>query len=172
MTKEIWVAIPGYEDRYEASNMGRVRSLDRIVMCQGPVKGCYPSRKKGRILRPGPSNFGHLSVVLGRNQTRMVHDLVLRSFVGPPPTKHECCHINGDPKDNRLSNLRWGTRSENNIDAVRHGRKSKLTAKQVVAIRRQLKIHVHGKQTQLAKRYGVSLCTINAIKFNRVYRHV
>lgn len=169
---EVWRAVPGYKGVYEVSNMGRVRSLDRVVVCEGPVKGRYLSRKKGRVLRPGPSNSGHLSVVLGRNQTRMVHELVLRAFVGPPPVKHECCHTNGSPKDNRVVNLRWGTRSDNNIDAVRHGRRGKLTVKQVIVIRNELKNCFYGKQTLLAKRYGVSLCTINSIKFNRVYKHV
>jgi hypothetical protein len=73
------------------------------------------------MLRPGPSNYGHLSVVLGRRNTRMVHTLVLEAFVGPRPPGKEACHGNGQPGDNRLSNLRWGTRSENIADAVRHG---------------------------------------------------
>ena len=119
--KEVWKAIPGYEGSYEVSDQGRVRSLDRVVACSGPVKGSYTSTKKGRILLPGPSNYGHLSVVLGRRNTRMVHDLVLRAFVGAPPKSHECLHANGVPSDNRLCNLRWGTRSENIRDSVRHG---------------------------------------------------
>lgn len=118
---EIWKAIPTYEGMYEVSNYGRVRSLDRDVVCFGKVKGAYTSRKKGRLLRPGPSNFGHLSVVLGRRNTRMVHELVLTAFVGPRPAHCECRHLNGDPADNRLENLRWGTRSENILDAVKHG---------------------------------------------------
>ena len=119
---ETWKAIPGYEGEYEVSDHGRVRSLDRYVECVGPVKGRYLSKKKGRVLRPGPSNYGHLSVVLGRNKTRMVHELVLRAFVGAPPEKHECCHNNGNPADNRLENLRWDTRGANIRDAIKQGR--------------------------------------------------
>ena len=122
MHEEIWVDIPEYEGLYQVSDQGRVRSLDRVVMCAGAVKGTYLSRKKGRLLRPGPSNYGHLSVVLGRRNTRMVHDLVLRAFIGSPPDKHECCHNDGNPADNRLENLRWGTRGENILDAVKQGR--------------------------------------------------
>jgi hypothetical protein len=51
----------------------------------------------------------------------MVHELVLSTFAGLRPAKHECCHINGIPTDNRLENLRWGTRSDNIRDSVRHG---------------------------------------------------
>ena len=119
--QEVWKAIPGYEGRYEVSDQGRVRSLDRIVECFGPVKGRYLSKRSGRVLRPGPSNFGHLSVVLGKNNTQFVHKLVLLAFVGPAPNKHECRHLNGDPADNRLENLCWGTRHENIMDSVRHG---------------------------------------------------
>jgi hypothetical protein len=172
MTEEIWKPVPGYEGRYEVSDLGRVRSLDREIICMGEIKGSYVSRKKGRVLRPGPSNYGHLSVVLGRGKTRMVHELVLRAFVGEPPDKHECCHNNGDPTDNRLSNLRWGTRSENSVDAVKHGSRGKLTAAQVREIRQRLATCAHGDQTKLAAEYGVSLCTINSIKFNRIYKHV
>lgn len=118
---EIWKAVPGFEGLYEVSNLGCVRSLDREVICEGPIKGRYVSVKKGRVLRPGPSNFGHMSVVLGRKNTRMVHELVLRAFVGEPLKGQECRHLNGCPSDNRLENLAWGTRSENIRDAVAHG---------------------------------------------------
>jgi hypothetical protein len=60
-------------------------------------------------------------VALGRGNSQCVHKLVLLAFVGPNPPKYECLHANGDPADNRLVNLRWGTRSENIQDAVRHG---------------------------------------------------
>jgi hypothetical protein len=172
MTIETWTPVPGFEGRYEVSDQGRVRSLNRLVLVLGGGKKPYSSLRQGRMLRPGASNYGHLSVVLGRRKTRMVHDLVLRAFVGPPPPNHECCHNNGDPTDNRLSNLRWGTRSENNVDAVKHGRRGKLTATQVREIRQRLATCAHGDQTKLAVEYGVSLCTINSIKFNRIYKHV
>ena len=161
--------MPGYEGLYEVSDQGRVRSLDRYVQCSGPVKGAYVSLKKGRLLRPGPSNYGHLSVVLGRRQTRMVHDLVLRAFVGCPPTKHECCHNNGAPSDNRLENLRWGTRSENNIDAVQHQRRGKLSANDVRNIRFALSEGERGVGKQLARAYGVCPATISAVKVGRHY---
>jgi hypothetical protein len=104
---EIWKAIPGYEGQYEVSDQGRVKS--------------YRRDHEGRFLRPGRMPGGHLSVALGRGNSQCVHKLVLLAFVGPAPDKHECCHNNGNPADNRLENLRWGTRRENILDAVRHG---------------------------------------------------
>ena len=104
---EVWKLVPEYDGKYEVSDQGRVRSFRR-----------YP---QGIILRPGRMPGGHLSVALGRGNSQCVHKLVLLTFVGVAPDKHECRHLNGDPADNRLENLCWGTRSENIKDAVRHG---------------------------------------------------
>jgi hypothetical protein len=104
---EVWKLVPEYDGKYEVSDQGRVRSFRR-----------YP---QGVILRPGRMPGGHLSVALGRGNSQCVHKLVLLTFVGAAPDKHECLHINGIPNDNRLTNLRWGTRSENMKDAYAHG---------------------------------------------------
>jgi len=104
---ETWKLVPGYDGKYEVSDQGQIRS--------------YQRRPEGRILRPGRMPGGHLSVALGRKNSQCVHKLVLLAFVGVAPDKHECLHINGNPADNRLSNLRWGTRSENMKDAYAHG---------------------------------------------------
>jgi hypothetical protein len=119
--KEIWKSIKGFTGRYEVSNKGRVRSLTQVVICEGPVKGRYTSVRRGKILRPGRMPSGHLSVALGKGNSQCVHKLVLIAFVGPAPEGYECRHLNGDPADNRLENLCWGSRSENIQDAVRHG---------------------------------------------------
>jgi hypothetical protein len=57
----------------------------------------------------------------GKSWLRRVHTLVLDAFVGPRPQGMVCCHIDGVRTNNLLSNLRWGTSSENNYDIVRHG---------------------------------------------------
>lgn len=109
---EIWKDIPGYEGRYQVSNEGRVRSLDRPVrvVCQGIDTMRIA---KGKVLRPGPSKSGHVTVALGRGKSRPVHQLVLEAFVGLRPEGCEVLHLNHVPTDNRLANLRYGTRSEN-----------------------------------------------------------
>ena len=152
---EVWKLVPEYEGKYEVSDQGRVRSFQR-----------YP---QGRILRPGRMPGGHLSVALGRGNSQCVHKLVLLTFVGAAPDKHECFHINGIPNDNRLANLRWGTRSENNIDAVLHQHRGKLTEAQVKDIRSRIKSEGRGIGRQLAAEYGVHEATISAIKVRRHY---
>jgi hypothetical protein len=109
---EQWKDVPGYEGRYQVSDLGRVRSLDHRVrlVCHG-VETTRLS--PGRLLKPGRSRSGHVSVAIGKGNSRLVHQLVLEAFVGPRPKGAESLHLNHDPKDNRLSNLRYGTRSEN-----------------------------------------------------------
>lgn len=117
---ETWRPVPGHEGRYEVSDQGRVRSL---------------VFKAPRILRPAPLNrFGHLSVALGRRNSRLVHALVMAAFVGPRPPNHDIAHNNGDPADNRLTNLRYCSRAANNRDIAVHGRR-KLSREMVKAIR-------------------------------------
>ena len=110
---EQWRDIPGFEGRYQVSDQGRVRSVDRHVRLVTRQGGEMFVLKRGRQLQPGRCRSGHVSVAIGRGNSRMVHQLVLEAFVGPCPEKHEVLHLNHVPHDNRLENLRYGTRSEN-----------------------------------------------------------
>lgn len=127
--QEQWRPIPGYEGRYEASDQGRVRSVDRWV-----------ANRYGRFIRPGrllkltPGKRGYPLVDLrlrgalradgtrtARGKMRTVHSVVLETFVGPRPPGMQVLHRNGDKTDNRLSNLRYGTPAENGHDRKRLG---------------------------------------------------
>lgn len=109
MTDERWLPVVGYEGRYEVSDQGRVRSL---------LRG-------GRYLKPLYDRKGYLYVCLtGARSVQKrypVHGLVLGAFTGPRPPGMVCRHGTGGKEDNRLSNIRWGTPSENNYDLVRDG---------------------------------------------------
>jgi len=118
---EQWVPIPGYETLYEISDSGRVRSLSRIVH----YKDGRSVTIDGRYLSQAQFASGHLGVMLYRNTTPRrfsVHRLVLLAFVGPGPDGAVCRHLNDNPADNRLDNLRWGTVSDNMRDRVSNGR--------------------------------------------------
>lgn len=107
MSEETWLPIPGF-DGYEVSNQGRVRSL---------------IRNRVHMMTATPNHDGYPRVHIGGRSTpnQFVHQLVLAAFVGPRPEGMIARHLNGDPTDNRPENLAWGTHSENNYDAVRHG---------------------------------------------------
>lgn len=119
---EEWRVIPGF-DMYEVSDQGRVRSWKR------GGRGGHLWRAQPKLLKPGVGTHGYRLVVLrkdGKDHTRTVHKLVLLAFVGPAPDGLECRHLNGNEHDNRLANLRWGTRQENVADRMLHAQRRKL----------------------------------------------
>lgn len=120
-THQQWLPIPGYEGRYEVSDHGQVRSLPRTVIRSDGHSQGIPSR----ILKPYALPTGHQVVSLWSDNHRTkhyVHRLVAVAFIGQPATGEEVCHNDGNPANNHVSNLRWGTRSENMLDEVHAGR--------------------------------------------------
>ncbi len=113
---EVWAPIPG-RSYYEASTLGRIRSVDRKVEDSlGRLQF-----HRGVTLRPAEDNRGYMFVNIRRTSPR-VHWLVLETFVGPRPDGLYGCHWDGDRKNNTVENLRWATPSDNQFDRVRHGR--------------------------------------------------
>lgn len=113
--QEAWQAIPGFEGLYEASSLGRVRSC--------PRKPAF----KGRLRSPNLTVKGYLSVVLYREGKRYspigIHRLVAWTFLGPQPKNIVVNHLDGNPRNNRLSNLEYCTRKEDAQHALRTGLK-------------------------------------------------
>lgn len=124
MAKVNWKPIPGWEEYYEVSNDGRVRSRNRRIVVLNPSGVLAPRRFLGRDLKLFITGKGYPSVKLSkpgqRPATVYVHEAVMTAFVGPRPLGLETCHSNGNPADNRLENLRYDTRSANAQDAIRH----------------------------------------------------
>lgn len=109
---EEWRDIPGYEGRYQASNLGRIRSLPRVI----DRRSNTPYRLPGRILRPRLSHKGYLLVGLSTEskvKNLSVHRLVAQAFLPNTEGFPEVNHINGNKKDNRAANLEWVTTKEN-----------------------------------------------------------
>ena len=170
MEKEIWKDIPGYEGRYQASNQGRIRSIDRTLTCIGPKHNTYQRSMKGRILKPGRfCKSGHLSVVLGHGENGSpVHQLIALTFIGTCPEGMEVLHNNGDPADNRVTNLRYGTRTENILDVFyQGGRWRKLSIEDVEEIKFALYCGLRG--SDLARQFNVTPSIISAIKHGRIF---
>lgn len=116
---ERWLPVPGFEGFYEVSDQGRVYAHARTVMRQ------HPTRQGARMLKPelaGPPWKKYLRVTLivhGIRHRIKVHHLVLLAFVGPRPAGMQALHTDDDPLNNHLSNLRYGTPSENQRDRFR-----------------------------------------------------
>lgn len=170
---EIWTPIPGYEEFYEASTEGRIRSKDRIKGNGVPLKG--------RILKPNTDRGGYLYVRLyrdGGSKYLKIHRLVAMTFIENPQNKPQVNHKNGIRNDNRLENLEWVTCSENHRHAFdvlgKKGSKAmlgkpsvkrKLTREQVEQI-----LMDNRSQEKIAKDYGVSQETISNIKREKYYK--
>lgn len=119
---ERWLPVPGWEDLYEVSDQGQVRSLDRMVRTHHDGRRLYP----GRTLKPQPaSKYGHLKVGFTREGSKVywfqIHQLVMRAFVGACPEGQEVRHLDSVPWNNRLDNLAYGTKAENTRDSVLNG---------------------------------------------------
>jgi hypothetical protein len=118
---ELWTSIPGYEGFYEVSNLGNVRSLTRFV----PYGRHQGMTYTGRDIKQFVSGK-YLSVKLSRagvTKTKYTHELVLLAFEGVKPELKERCeirHLDGDKFNNALSNLKYGTASENWEDRKLH----------------------------------------------------
>lgn len=167
---ETWKDIPGYEGRYQVSDLGRVRSVDRRVRLV--VHGIETTRlARGKVLRPAAAPLGHLQVVLGKGRTQSVHVLVALAFIGPRPAGMDVAHRDGNPANNAPDNLRYATRSENNRDKVWHGR-TRLTPQQVERVRAEAPTATRGGKALLASELGVSPSTISDVLAKRTYSHV
>lgn len=173
MESEIWKDIPGYEGRYQASSLGRIRSLDRTLHLHRKNGKIVERIMKGKILRPGRfCKNGHLSVCLGHGESGSpVHQLVALTYLGPCPEGKEVLHINGNPQDNRIDNLRYGTRRENILDVFyQGGRWRKLSLEDVEEIKFALYCGFRG--CDLARQFGVSQSIICSIKHGRIFEWV
>jgi hypothetical protein len=118
---ERWRDVIGYEGLYQVSNLGVVRSVDRVV--KHYLGG--PKKLKGKVLRAYPtSQCKYLAVNLCKKGVRRptcVHRLVAAAWIGPCPDGQEVRHGPAGVAANSVSNLCYGTRSENNLDCRRDG---------------------------------------------------
>ncbi len=164
---ECWKSIPE-NSHYEASNLGRIRSLDRKTL---DTIGRQQTRD-GRILSPTPSRQGYLKVLLYRDRnrtTRLVHRLVAMAWLGECPDGMQVNHKNGDKADNRIENLEYVSPSENiqhsfRIGLSRRGEDHRDNKLNMAQVRRIRTLYDAGKtQAALANQYGVNLSTIGKI---------
>ncbi len=114
---------PGYSVDGEGVVWSHLVTLRRGGFRTGFTSFADPARRK-RIL-PEPDTYGYLRVRLWREKRRVwarVNILVCAAFHGPRPDESsQCRHLDGDRRNNRASNLAWGTPMENTLDKLEHG---------------------------------------------------
>lgn len=167
--REMWKSVPGLGGHYEVSNLGGVRSKDRVVTKRTRYGGVMTQKYTGRALKPtiekGYQRV-HLSVD-GKKIKMQIHTLVLLAFHGLPLQGQIGRHLNGDSLDNRPENLAWGSHLENMADRKAHGRyligeehrMAKISDKAANEIKKSTESGRH-----LSKRYGIGESQISRIR--------
>ena len=149
---EIWKTVVGYQD-YEVSNYGRIRSN---------------KYGKIRIIKTPKNKYGYPRVNFcndGKIHCKAVHRIVLETFIGECPSGMECSHLDGDMSNNKLSNLKWETHTDN----LRKNSDVKLNLLKASWIR--LLLQRGWRVNYIAKKFGVHHQIISRIKSNNAWTH-
>lgn len=172
---EEWRDVPGYEGFYKVSSLGRVRSMDRVVLGADGVSVFVD----GQMMSLTKDSTGYLSVSLrrpGERQRWQVHRMVALAFIQAPiPRGMHVCHCDGNRKNNVLSNLRVDTPRGNNADKRLHGTlpkgeghpNAKLSEDDVRAIIKDQRL-----QRVIGEEYGVVQSVISNIKRGARWKHI
>lgn len=143
------------------------------------------SRINNKWLKPSINGRGYLLIQLFKNKkayNKHIHRLLLEAYVGKCPKNMECRHLDGNKLNNNLSNLKWGTRSENRQDAVRHGTANvckigenhpaaKLSEQNAMTIYWYYKTGMY-TQKELASKFNTTRETVSAILNKRNWKHI
>jgi hypothetical protein len=141
----------------------------------------YPkkTRKGIREIFPMKVGFGYMQIDLCKNgkiKRHLVHRLMAKTFIKNECNKEQVNHINGIKNDNRLENLEWNTRSENQLHSIRLGLRttvgeknsqSKINSEQVLLILNDKRAY-----KEIIKDYNVSISTISDIKRGYSWTHI
>lgn len=160
--QEIWKDIEGYEGIYQVSNLGRVRSLDRIRNGRNQYGAEFKVIHKGKELTPFSTLTGYLEVSLYIKQKRhnfLIHRLVAQAFIPNIKELSEVNHIDGNKSNNRSDNLEWCTNIENQQHAIRTGlRKVKKVCQ--YSLNKEL-IKVWNNQYEASRKMSIAQESIN-----------
>jgi len=172
---EKWRSIKGMSGYYEASTLGRIRSLDRIAI----MKNGHQRMKKGQIIMPQSSKNGyyHFTPCLdGKQITRRIARLIAQTWIPNPENLPVVNHLNLEKTDNRVENLEWTTISGNTIHAIQNGvlytgenkYNAKLTYDDIPHI---FDLYKYGfYQHEIGTMYGVVQKTIGLILRRKAYK--
>lgn len=173
--KEEWRDIKGYEGYYQVSNLGRIRSVKRIL-CDGKTR-------RGAVIKGFPDRNGYYRIVLykeAKMHRYMVHRLVASTFIDNPHNYPMINHIDEDKSNNTVNNLEWcdckyninyGTRTKR--ASGENTKNSKLTINNVKEIRN---IYIPKSKEfgamALANKYGVSQSAIVRAVSKRNWKYI
>lgn len=187
MKEEIWKPVRGYENLYEVSSFGKIRSVDKVVYTNNRFNKMQ-KKIKGKILSPFLNKkTGYMQVALSKNKKTklyLVHRLVALTFFPIDNISLQVNHIDGNKQNNNVENLEWCTRSENIVHAYKiglahsnfktqsgtkhhfYGKHHKNSSKEKMRLSHYRKINQYDKDNNFIKTWdGIKLAE-NILKIN------
>lgn len=160
LATEVWKDIVGYEGLYKVSNLGRVKSLDRIVTHKNGRKRLF----KGKLITPFKNEY--FMVVLSKNGKKSssnIHRLVAQAFIPNPNNLPEVNHIDENKSNNKVSNLEWCTSKYNINYGTRNERTAEAHNKPVV---------MYDKKGNKLKEFKSTMNASNYLNKQYAYNHI
>jgi hypothetical protein len=165
--EEVWKDIEGYEGKYQVSNTGLVINLS--------------FRGSGNIrLTPQSNHKGYRRVKLGKNNL-LVHRLVAQEFITNPDNLPNVLHIDDNPENNKVTNLKWGTQKDNILDMESKGRgihprgvdqkQAKLTEEDIRMIRKLRQETGEGCR-KISRKLGLPVGPVSHVISGRRWKHI
>jgi len=183
MDKEIWKPVVGFEELYEVSDLGRIRSMKRIRLVHDKNNRKYKKVFRSRVLKTYINYFGYEKIVLKKYKeptvTKRVHRIVAEAFIPNPYSLPYINHIDCNKSNNTILNLEWVTSKQNYNHAKLNNllklgvdrSTSKISYDDILIIRKLLK-DGNLSQMEVAKIYNVSQACISKIKLGQTYKGV
>jgi hypothetical protein len=174
---EIWKDIEGYENKYQISNIGNVKSLARNAMWD---TGSFSMPE--RLMKLQKHNRGYRFVMLTKDKTTklfLIHRLVAKAFISNPNNLKTVNHIDFDKTNNKVENLEWMSHLDNIKHFVKLGTKqkqigsngpmAKFTDSDIIKIREMVKTI---KQADIARIYNIGTDVISRIIKRQTYYNI
>jgi hypothetical protein len=180
MENKIWKPVKGFEEYYEVSEDGEIRTIERYITLP-----THKYLKKQKILTQFVDGRGYMHVKLydgkGKPKSTTTHRVVAMTFLENPENLPEINHKDANKLNNCLSNLEWISRGDNIKHAYKYrdpktykgsgNKNSKLIEEQVISIRKEHEVNKTSYK-QLAEKYNVGITLIGYIIRRKVWKHV
>lgn len=175
--EEIWVKVKGYEEYYEVSSFGRVRTIEKVIEIKSRAgwSRLHPVRSKIKVANKTKAGYFTIALVVNNKTiTTYLHRIIAEAFIANPYSDKVVNHKNGIKSDNRLVNLEWCTSSHNNQHAIdlrlRSPRSGHLNERSILQIREMVKQGV--SNLVIAKLLGVPVSVINRFINGHSYKYL